>query len=217
MLFFYSTPKLFLKIEIIFFIRIIQKKRVYALNTLTTLPNLLTLLRILLIPVFVIVFYLPFGFAKALAASIFAMASFTDWLDGYLARKLKMISPFGAFLDPVADKLLVSTSLLLLVSSKNIHYITIPAIVIVGREIVISALREWMAEIGSRASITVSYVGKIKTVLQMVALILLLAFNSLESWGGIFGFILLYVAAILTIWSMVIYLAIAWPELTKKN
>ncbi|KTD58016.1 CDP-diacylglycerol--glycerol-3-phosphate 3-phosphatidyltransferase [Legionella sainthelensi] len=196
---------------------VICKREYQALSTLTSLPNLLTLLRIVLIPVLVFVFYLPFKFAYTLAASIFALASFTDWLDGYLARRLQMMSPFGAFLDPVADKLLVSTSLLLLVGANSIHYITIPAVVIVGREIVISALREWMAEIGRRASVTVGYVGKIKTFLQMVALFLLLAFNSLDTWGGIFGFVLLYVAAILTIWSMIIYLAIAWPELTKKN
>jgi len=170
-----------------------------------------------MIPVFVVVFYLPFKYAHLLAAGIFAAASFTDWLDGYLARKLKMVSPFGAFLDPVADKLLVSTSLLLLVGAKDIDYITIPAIVIVGREIVISALREWMAEIGNRASVTVGYVGKIKTFLQMVALFLLLAFNPINSVYGILGFVLLYVSAFLTIWSMIIYLAIAWPELTKKN
>jgi CDP-diacylglycerol--glycerol-3-phosphate 3-phosphatidyltransferase len=186
-------------------------------STLTSLPNLLTLMRIVLIPVFVIVFYLPFKWSPAIAAGIFAAAGFTDWLDGYLARKLKMMSPFGAFLDPVADKLLVSTSLLLLVGAKDINYITIPAIVIVGREIVISALREWMAEIGSRASVTVGYIGKVKTFLQMIALFLLLAFNPGVSWWGSLGFILLYVAAILTIWSMVIYLAIAWPELMKKN
>ncbi|MFI4919768.1 MAG: CDP-alcohol phosphatidyltransferase family protein, partial [Legionellales bacterium] len=106
------------------------------MSTLTSLPNLLTLSRILLIPVLVIVFYLPFNHAHAVAAGIFATAGFTDWLDGYLARKLKMMSPFGAFLDPVADKLLVSTSLLLLVAAKDISYITLPAIVIVGREIV---------------------------------------------------------------------------------
>ncbi len=187
------------------------------MSTLTSLPNLLTLMRIVLIPIFIIVFYLPFQWAHATAAVIFAAAGFTDWLDGYLARKLKMMSPFGAFLDPVADKLLVSTSLLLLVGVKDINYITIPAIVIVGREIVISALREWMAEIGRRASVTVGYVGKVKTMLQMVALLLLLAFNPIESWWGILGFILLYVAAILTIWSMIIYLAIAWPELMKKS
>jgi CDP-diacylglycerol--glycerol-3-phosphate 3-phosphatidyltransferase len=186
-------------------------------NTLTSLPNLLTLGRIVLIPIFIIVFYLPFGNAHFIAACIFTAACFTDWLDGYLARKLKLLSPFGAFLDPVADKLIVSTSLLLLVGAKDINYITIPAIVIVGREIVISALREWMAEIGSRASVTVDYVGKVKTLIQMLALGLLLAFNPIVSWWGILGFVLLYVSAILTIWSMVIYLAIAWPLLVKKN
>lgn len=187
------------------------------MSTLTNIPNLLTLLRIVLIPVFVVVFYLPFDWASAVAAIIFATASFTDWLDGYLARKLKMMSPFGAFLDPVADKLLVSTSLLLLVGAKEIDYITIPAIVIVGREIVISALREWMAEMGKRASVTVSNIGKVKTFLQMLALVLLVAFVPFVSWWGTLGFILLYVSAILTIWSMVAYLATAWPELMKKN
>lgn len=187
------------------------------MSTLTTLPNLLTLLRILLIPVLIIVFYLPFQWVSAVAAGIFAAASFTDWLDGYLARKLKMLSPFGAFLDPVADKLLVSTVLLLLVGAKDINYITIPAIVIVGREIVISALREWMAEVGKRTSVAVGYIGKIKTFMQMAALFLLLAFNPTVSWWGVLGFVLLYVSAILTIWSMIIYLMIAWPELSKKN
>jgi len=186
-------------------------------STLTSLPNLLTLMRIILVPIFVIIFYLPFKYSNAIAACIFAAASFTDWLDGYLARKLKMMSPFGAFLDPVADKLLVSTSLLLLVGAKEIDYITIPGIVIVGREIVISALREWMAEIGKRASVTVGYIGKVKTFLQMFALFLLLAFTPFVSWWGTLGFIMLYVSAILTIWSMVIYLAIAWPDLMKKS
>ncbi|MCA0403717.1 MAG: CDP-diacylglycerol--glycerol-3-phosphate 3-phosphatidyltransferase [Proteobacteria bacterium] len=187
------------------------------MSQITSLPNLLTLMRIILIPIFIIVFYLPGKWFHAVAATIFALASFTDWLDGYLARKLKQMSPFGAFLDPVADKLLVATSLLLLVGAKNIDYITIPAIVIVGREIVISALREWMAEVGSRASVTVSYIGKIKTTLQMVALFLLIAFNPNQSWWGVLGFCLLYVAAILTIWSMIAYLGIAWPELIKKK
>ena len=186
------------------------------MNTLTSLPNLLTLLRIVLIPVFIVVFYLPFPGAHYAAAIIFATASFTDWLDGYLARKLKQMSPFGAFLDPVADKLLVATSLLLLVGAKDLDYITLPAIVIVGREIVISALREWMAEVGSRASVTVSYIGKVKTFVQMLALVLLVAFYPSTSYWGVLGFILLYVAAILTIWSMVIYIMIAWPQLTKK-
>lgn len=187
------------------------------METITTLPNLLTLGRIVLIPIFVLVFYLPFESARVAAACIFVAACITDMLDGFLARRLKLISPFGAFLDPVADKLIVSTSLVLLVSSPDIGYITIPAIVIVGREIVISALREWMAEIGNRASVTVDYVGKVKTLLQMFALSLLLAFNPSASWWGVLGFILLYVSAILTIWSMVIYLAIAWPELMKNK
>ena len=187
------------------------------MSTLTSLPNLLTLMRIMLIPVLVGIFYLPFENAHFIAAIIFALAGFTDWLDGYLARRLKQMSPFGAFLDPVADKLLVATSLLLLLGAKDINYITIPAIIIVGREIVISALREWMAEIGSRASVTVSYISKVKTAVQMVALILLLAFEPAQSWWGMLGFVLLYLAAILTIWSMVIYISIAWPQLIKKR
>lgn len=187
------------------------------MSTLTSLPNVLTLTRIMLIPVFIIVFYLPFNWAHSGAAILFALASFTDWLDGYFARKLQLMSPFGAFLDPVADKLLIACTLLLLVGAKDINYITLPAIVIVGREIVISALREWMAEIGRRASVTVSYIGKIKTSVQMAALLLLLIFDPAQSWWGVVGFILLYLAAILTIWSMVIYLTMAWPELIKKS
>ncbi len=187
------------------------------MSTLTSLPNLLTLMRIMLIPVFVCIFYLPFAGAHAVAAIIFALASFTDWLDGYFARKLKQISLFGAFLDPVADKLLVASTLLLLVGEKDIHYIVFPAIVIVGREIVISALREWMAEMGNRASVAVSYIGKVKTAMQMIALILLIMYPPMASWLGAIGFILLYVAAILTIWSMVVYLSMAWPQLIKKT
>ncbi|MDP3705918.1 MAG: CDP-diacylglycerol--glycerol-3-phosphate 3-phosphatidyltransferase [Legionellaceae bacterium] len=182
----------------------------------TSLPNFFTLLRILLIPVFIMVFYLPFSSSHGVAAIIFALASITDWLDGYLARKLKQTSPFGAFLDPVADKLLVASSLLILVGSNDLSYITIPAIVIVGREIVISALREWMAEVGSRASVAVGYIGKIKTAMQMLAIILLIAFHPGESFWGVLGIILLYLAAIMTIWSMIAYLKIAWPELTKN-
>lgn len=187
------------------------------MNPLTSVPNLITLMRIALIPIFIGVFYLPVAWAHTASAIIFALASFTDWLDGYLARKLKQLSPFGAFLDPVADKLLVASSLLLLVSTNEIHYITLPAIIIVGREIVISALREWMAEMGRRASVAVSYIGKIKTGMQMLALILLLAFYPSVSMWGWLGFVLLYLAAILTIWSMIAYLMIAWPELIKKS
>jgi CDP-diacylglycerol--glycerol-3-phosphate 3-phosphatidyltransferase len=185
------------------------------MDTFMGLPNRLTLARIALIPVFIIVFYLPFSWAHYVAAIIFACASFTDWLDGYLARRLQQISPFGAFLDPVADKLLIASSLLLLVGAHDVHYMTIPAIVIVGREIVISGLREWMAQIGQRASVAVGLIGKIKTAVQMLALILLLAFHSISSPLGLAGFVLLYVAAGLTIWSMVMYLNIAWPELKR--
>jgi len=186
-------------------------------STLTNLPNVLTLMRIVLIPVFIGIFYMPFAGAHTIAAVIFALACLTDLLDGYFARKLKQISPFGAFLDPVADKLLVASTLLLLVGTKDIDYIVLPAIVIVGREIVISALREWMAEVGSRASVAVGYIGKIKTGMQMMALILLIAFHPATSIWGVIGFILLYLAAILTIWSMVVYLMIAWPQLTKNT
>lgn len=187
------------------------------MSTLTSLPNLLTLMRIVLIPIFVGVFYLPLPGAHAAAAVIFALACLTDWLDGYLARRLKQMSLFGAFLDPVADKLLVASTLLLLVGAKDIHYIVLPAIVIVGREIVISALREWMAEVGSRASVAVGFIGKIKTAMQMVALILLIAFQPSTSILGVVGFILLYMSAILTLWSMFVYLTIAWPQLSKKS
>jgi CDP-diacylglycerol--glycerol-3-phosphate 3-phosphatidyltransferase len=181
------------------------------------IANFLTLIRIGLIPICVVVFYLPVSSAHYIAGLIFALACVTDWLDGFLARKLKELSLFGAFFDPVADKLLVSSCLLMLVGSEELHYITLPAIVIVGREIVISALREWMAEIGKRASIAVNYVAKVKTTLQMVAIFLLIACKNSTDSAGIIGIILIYVAAILTIWSMVVYLQIAWPELTKKT
>lgn len=186
------------------------------MNAVTNLPNILTVARIILIPVFILIYYLPWEWAHGAAAIIFSVASFTDWLDGYLARKLQQMSPFGAFLDPVADKLLVACSLLILVGEQTIHYITLPAIVIVGREIVISALREWMAELGRRASVTVNYIGKIKTALQMLALFLLIAHRPGLDWLAMIGTVSLYLAAILTIWSMVIYFLIAWRELTKK-
>jgi CDP-diacylglycerol---glycerol-3-phosphate 3-phosphatidyltransferase len=181
------------------------------------IPNALTLLRIGLIPIFIIIFYLPFVWAHYAAAFVFLFASVTDILDGYLARKLKQISSFGTFLDPVADKLLVASSLLLLLGVKEIEYITLPAIIIVGREIVISALREWMAELGLRASVAVSWMGKIKTCTQMIAIALLILFPPFASWYGFLGFILLYVAAILTMWSMVIYLHMAWPQMNTKK
>ena len=142
----------------------------------------------------------------------------TDWFDGYLARKLKQTSPFGAFLDPVADKLIVAVALILLVQTNPTFWFVIPAAVVVGREIAISALREWMAEIGERTQVSVSFIGKIKTTAQMTARLLLLYRQPL--WGfptNEVGVLLLYVAAILTLWSMVIYLKAAWPLLSASS
>ena len=144
------------------------------MNLPISVPNILTIMRIALIPVLVAVFYLPVEWRYIAAAGIFALASTTDWLDGYLARKLNETTPFGAFLDPVADKLLVATALVLLVEVQASAVLAIPAVVIVGREIVVSALREWMAEYSARRSVAVSVVGKVKTVFQMVAIICLL-------------------------------------------
>lgn len=177
------------------------------------IPNILTSLRIVLIPVFVMIYYLPYGWSAAGAGFVFALAAVTDWLDGYLARKLDQSSPFGAFLDPVADKLMVAAALTLLVETYGNLWITIPAIIIIGREIVISALREWMAELGKRANISVSYIGKVKTSLQMLSILLLLVSipYSTVSWVGI---VCLYLAAVLTLWSMYIYLAASWADLT---
>jgi CDP-diacylglycerol--glycerol-3-phosphate 3-phosphatidyltransferase len=176
-------------------------------------PMAITFLRILLIPIFVIVFYLPFGWSHFASAIVFALASATDWLDGYLARKLSQTTAFGAFLDPVADKLMVVVALVLLVGNPYLLYIAIPAAIIVGRECAISALREWMAEIGRRVSVAVTYVSKFKTAAQMLAIIALLAGNPKHPGILIYsGYILLYIAAILTIWTMVVYIKIAWPS-----
>ena len=175
------------------------------------IPMLITVIRILLIPVFVVVFYLPFLWANALSAVIFGLAGFTDWLDGYLARKLNQTSDFGAFLDPVADKLMVAVALVLLVKGHDFPYIAIPASIIICREIAVSALREWMAEVGKSASVAVSFMGKIKTTLQFLAIIFLLACNPLQfDYLKFAGYILLYLAAVLTIWSMLVYLKAAW-------
>jgi len=164
--------------------------------------------------VFVLVFYLPFGWSYVLSAAIFALASITDWLDGYLARKLDQGTPFGAFLDPVADKLMVAVALALLIERYQEWWFTLPAVIIIGREIVISALREWMAEMGERTSVAVSYVGKVKTVFQMLAIIVMLA--AIPDTSGLLlnvGIIMLYSAAVLTLWSMIIYIRAALPSM----
>jgi CDP-diacylglycerol--glycerol-3-phosphate 3-phosphatidyltransferase/cardiolipin synthase len=179
-----------------------------------TLPNTLTFLRIILIPVLVLVFYSPIHWSYQLSSAIFGLAALTDWMDGYLARRLKQLSVFGAFLDPVADKLMVAVALVLLVQDNPTPLFAIPAVIIIGREIAISALREWMSEIGERTKVAVSIIGKVKTIVQMVAILLLLYRVPL---GPIpmhdIGLTLLYIAAILTLWSMMVYLRAAWPLL----
>lgn len=179
-------------------------------------PTLLTLLRIALIPVFVVAFYMPGRWAGPVCALLFGVAALTDWLDGYLARRWGQTSRFGAFLDPVADKLMVATALILIVASLPSPWVAISAAVIIGREITISALREWMAEIGDRGTVAVSGIGKFKTTMQMVALLLLLYREPLLGYPPYqAGVILLVIAAILTLWSMVHYLRLAWPALSR--
>ena len=181
------------------------------------IPNLLTLLRVLLIPVFILLFCLPFAWSYYAASAVFALACVTDWLDGYLARRWQQSTPFGAFLDPVADKLLVAVALVLLVAEHANLWLTLPAVIIIGREIVVSALREWMAELGARAQVAVSHLGKWKTAAQMLALVILLGNPPGASFWVVLGYGLLMVAAVLTLWSMVQYLLAAWPHLSKPG
>ncbi len=188
-------------------------------------PNLITLLRIFLIPIFIAAYYLPFRWASLLAMVLFVLAAFTDWLDGYLARRLNQSSPFGAFLDPVADKLMIASALVLLTSDARVHSLVldfrlfaIVVLIIIGREITVSALREWMAELGERARVAVSLLGKFKTIGQMVAIPFLLYREPLFGLPVFrIGELLLYLAAGLTLWSMVIYLRAAWPSLTRSR
>ena len=182
------------------------------------IPNLLTLLRIALIPVFVATFYAPWSGANILTAFIFAIAAITDWFDGYLARRWHQTSAFGAFLDPVADKLIVAVALVLLVQAHPTPWVAIPAAVIICREITISALREWMAELGESAKVSVSYIGKVKTTAQLVALPMLIYKEPLFGIIPVdeIGFYLLYLAAILTLWSMATYLRGAWSTIKKE-
>ena len=189
------------------------------------IPNLLTLLRILLIPFFFVVYLIDADWSNQLATFIFVVAALTDWLDGYLARRLNQYTTFGAFLDPVADKLIVATALVLLATDEkvlnlvlSVPLFTASVAIIIGREIAISALREWMAELGKRASVAVSYIGKVKTTLQLTAISLLIYQEPLR---GIpifkLGEILLFIAAALTLYSMVVYLKAAWPVLTEQE
>jgi len=178
------------------------------------IPNFFTLSRIFLVPIFVIFFYLPMPWSRVVAALVFAFAAITDWLDGFLARQLKQTSQLGRFLDPVADKLLVAISLVLIVGEGVLPYLAIPAAIIIAREVIVSALREWMAEIGKSQSVAVSVIGKIKTISQMVAIMLLILQNEFDtSVFSVGGMILLYLSAVLTLWSMIMYLLAAWPTM----
>ena len=188
------------------------------------IANILTVARIIMIPLVVVLFYMPQPWAKAATGWVFILAAVTDSLDGYLARKLGQTSALGAFLDPVADKLMVAVALILLVSYEppllelfvfNPHtLITLTATVIVGREITISALREWMAEVGARAKVAVSSIGKLKTIFQMTGLSMMLFREDVWFIPAFeLGFYCLVAAAALTLWSMIVYLKAAWPEL----
>jgi len=178
------------------------------------LPNLLTLSRILLIPFFVLVYVIPGAGTYVYAAALFALAAFTDWLDGYLARRLDQTTPFGAFLDPVADKLIVVSALAVLIGHHGSLWVTLPGTVIIGREIVISALREWMAEMNRRGVVNVTWIGRVKTTLQMVAILVLLANPpGFDNPWVVTGALMLHAAALLTLWTMVLYLQAAWPTL----
>lgn len=183
-----------------------------------TLPLFLTLLRIALIPVLVLFFYLPFAWSSMAAAVIFIFAAVTDWADGYLARRMGLLSSFGAFLDPVADKLMVATALVLLVSKNPQVMFTLAAAIIIGREIAISSLREWMAELGQSGQVKVGALGKIKTIFQMTAISFLLYKQDLFGIPIEFsGLILLYLSAALTLWSMWVYLHAAWPTMSEAQ
>jgi CDP-diacylglycerol--glycerol-3-phosphate 3-phosphatidyltransferase len=186
-----------------------------------TIPNLITVFRVLLIPVFVTVYFLDWRWAHEAGAFIFWFAAITDWFDGYLARKLQQSTPFGAFLDPVADKLIVAVALLMITHEYSSIWITVPAIILLMREIYISALREWMSEIGASNLVKVSFLGKAKTMAQMLALIGLLSgldyFMGFPIYWVLLGKIMLYIAAILSLWSMVVYTNAAWKTLLQQK
>lgn len=174
-------------------------------------PNSLTLFRIAIIPVFVALYFVDAKWVNEALALLFVAAAATDWLDGFLARRLQQTSAFGAFLDPVADKLMVAAALVLLVQSDPRALVAIPALIIIGREIAISALREWMAELGQRSTVRVAMVGKFKTLAQMASISLLLYGETPGQPIYAAGLWLLYIAAVLTLWSMIVYLRAAWP------
>jgi CDP-diacylglycerol--glycerol-3-phosphate 3-phosphatidyltransferase len=198
-----------------------MESRTIEQNMLTiNVPNLLTILRIILIPVFIAFYYLPNTWGYLVTTGIFIFACLTDWLDGYLARRLQQESRFGAFLDPVADKLIVVVALVLLVQSYGTAFMSIPALIIISREIVISALRELMANYGRSKTVAVAYIGKVKTFLQMTAIAVLLSQPHFVNWDNyitLAGLACLYVSVVLTLWSMTVYLSSAWKFLNSVD
>jgi len=177
------------------------------------IPTCLTLFRVVLIPFFVLAFYLPYVWAPMACALIFVFAAITDWFDGYLARRWKQTTRFGAFLDPVADKVMVAMALVLVAEYFHAWWITLPAATMIAREIIISALRGWMAEIGKRSSVAVSWIGKVKTTAQMLSLVALLwRPDAIVVWVGVGA---LYIAAVLAFWSMFQYLNAARHDLLE--
>jgi len=182
------------------------------------LANFLTLLRIAAIPVVVVCFYSPLDYARPIAADLFGLAAVTDMIDGWVARRFGQTSRFGEFLDPVADKLMVAIVLVMLVQADSGWFEDIIAMIIIGREITISALREWMATIGERANVKVDITGKIKTTLQMFGIAFMVYQNDLFGLPiYTIGFVLLVLAAIMTIWSMIVYLRAAWPFIASDQ
>jgi CDP-diacylglycerol--glycerol-3-phosphate 3-phosphatidyltransferase len=185
----------------------------------------LTIFRMLVVPIVCLGYLTPFSWSHNIASVLFIIGAVTDWLDGYIARNFNQTSIFGAFLDPIADKLMVASVLVVLVYQLNTLWMVWPALIIISREIIISALREWMAEIGHRASIAVGWIGKVKTILQLVALGFLIWYQpegkgfaiGMHSWVYYVGAVLLYISVALTLWSMLVYLKIAWPDLTLSK
>ena len=193
--------------------------------TMFNLPNILTMIRVALIPVFVILFYWPTPRSNLMAAVVFIIAALTDLLDGYLARKLHKTTKFGAFLDPVADKIMVCVALVLIVEFYSVHVaeffphmnllVSIPAMIIIAREITVSALREWMAELGKRAMVAVSWVGKWKTTIQLISIS-----GLIWRMGDVIIYCslgMLMVATVLTIWSMIMYLKVGFANMREGN
>jgi len=192
-----------------------------------TIPNQITIFRIILIPIFIAVFYLPVSWNHFAAFCVFWLASVSDALDGYLARKLNQSSAFGAFIDPVADKLMVVAALIIIIEDYQMWWISIPALLMIAREIFISALREFMSSRGKRDAIAVSDMGKFKTAAQMLALqgliwkpdydIPLVLFEIPHEWFMGLAYVLFFIATILTFWSMISYFKLAWPELKTEK